>query len=46
MFDTLEEQIEHTDPGEQKGRWKSFLGAAVIALVIFAVLGGAMWLYK
>ena len=46
MFDTLEEQIEQTDPGEAKGRWKWFVGAGLITLVIFAVLGAAMWIYK
>ena len=46
MFDTLEEQIEHTEPGESKGRWKSFLGAGLITLIIFAVLGVVMWAYK
>jgi hypothetical protein len=47
MFDALEElEARDEDPTEAKGKYLRYVGVFFVTLMIFAVIGWAMWRYQ
>ncbi len=47
MFETLDQEIERTeDASEKKGKLITYIGGAVVTLVIFLILVWSMSAYK
>ena len=47
MFDALDElEARDEDPTEAKGKYFRYVGVFFLTLMIFAVIGWAMWRYQ